>query len=233
MASPLQAIMAMLQGQRPQPSVVRPDYGLTGAMISAQRSPYEPTLAPGETRSRDELRSMLGGVIEAAGMAVVPGVGPRQIEMRPPGGRSYTEMRGLKGSGGAEIVRYEWRSKPSSESQRKLESDWENSSTSQGTGREIVHVFQVRHPDGSITNEGINSASNILGMPQSTLKGKAASAMKYELERQRNIDRIERSAAKNSDGQLMVRGAEEIRLAPGQQGPGIIAELEQRGWTAK
>jgi hypothetical protein len=69
---------------RREPEGVRPDYGLTGAQISPQRSAYEPTLAPGETRSREDLLSMLAGVIEAAGMAVVPGVGPRKLEQQAP-----------------------------------------------------------------------------------------------------------------------------------------------------
>jgi hypothetical protein len=67
-----------------EPQGVRPDYGLRGAQISPQKSPYEPTLAPGETRSREDLQSMLWAVIEAAGMEAVPGVGPRKLERRAP-----------------------------------------------------------------------------------------------------------------------------------------------------
>jgi hypothetical protein len=74
-------LLSLLQSE---PEGVRPGYGLQGAQISPQRSAYEPTLAPGETRSREDLLSMLAGVIEAAGMAVVPGVGPRKSEQRAP-----------------------------------------------------------------------------------------------------------------------------------------------------
>jgi hypothetical protein len=73
--------MALLQGQTQQPSTVRPDYGLTGAMISAQRSPYERTLAPGETRTAGDLQSMLGEVILAAGAGASPVTGPRGVEL--------------------------------------------------------------------------------------------------------------------------------------------------------
>jgi hypothetical protein len=56
-------------------------YGLTGAQISPQRSQYEPTLAPGETRTADDLRSMLGEVILAAGAGASPVTGPRGVEL--------------------------------------------------------------------------------------------------------------------------------------------------------
>lgn len=68
-----------------QTSGASPGFGLAGAQIRPmQQSPYEPTLAPGQTRSREDLRSMLGGVIEAAGMMAVPGVGPHKLEQRAP-----------------------------------------------------------------------------------------------------------------------------------------------------
>ena len=64
---------------------VRPDYGLgTAQFRPMQKSQYEPTLESGETRSPQDLQSMLAGVIEAAGMAALPGVGPRQMKKRPP-----------------------------------------------------------------------------------------------------------------------------------------------------
>jgi len=67
-------------------SGVRPDYGLSTAQFQPmQKSQYEPTLESGETRSPEDLRSMLAGVIEAAGMAAVPGVGPHETGVRAPG----------------------------------------------------------------------------------------------------------------------------------------------------
>lgn len=80
----------MFQAPRaPQPVSVRPDYGLTGAMVQAQaKSPYERTMRPGETRSAGDLQDMLAEVILAAGGAVVPGVGPRGAARRPPAART-------------------------------------------------------------------------------------------------------------------------------------------------
>lgn len=178
MASPLQAIMAMLQGQRPQVTQVRPDFGLTGAQIGPQRSPYERTMASGETRSAQDLQSMLGEVILAAGSGALPAIGPRGQARQPPGGRL---AKGIKGQNGTEIVGYDWRSKIDDVvSQRdgglvsKRVSDWERKDTSTGTGRDIVHVFDVKHPDGTITKEGINSAQHILGLSPARLNSIAS-----------------------------------------------------------
>lgn len=56
----------------PQP---RLGYGLAGASIRPmQKSPYERTLRPGETRNLSELQDMLGEVILAAGGGALPGV---------------------------------------------------------------------------------------------------------------------------------------------------------------
>lgn len=78
MASLLQLLIGNGWGDNVQTEGVRPDYGLTGAQIQpAQRSPYERTMAPGETRSAASLRDMLAEVILAAGSGAVPGVGGR------------------------------------------------------------------------------------------------------------------------------------------------------------
>ena len=86
----LQELMAMMQGQRAQPLPVRSDYGLTGASISPQRSPYERTLAPGDKRSSGDLQNMLAEVIMAAGSAAVPGVQGQSVARRAPGMRAVS-----------------------------------------------------------------------------------------------------------------------------------------------
>ena len=64
---------------------VRPDYGLgTAQFRPMQKSQYEPTLESGETRSPQDLQSMLAGVIEAAGMAALPGIGPKLSRLPQP-----------------------------------------------------------------------------------------------------------------------------------------------------
>lgn len=50
-----------------------------------------------------------------------------------------------------DIVRYEWTSKPVGGMETQRISDWENSVTNGQTGREIVHLFKVRKPDGMHT----------------------------------------------------------------------------------
>jgi hypothetical protein len=49
-------------------------------------------------------------------------------------------------------------------------SDWSRSGKSTGTGRDIVHHFYVKHPDGSVTLEGVRSAEKILGIRQARLR---------------------------------------------------------------
>lgn len=89
-------ILAALQGQptgAAQPVRTTPEGGLdlrailAGAQVDQQRSPYERTMRPGETRSVGDVQDMLAEVILAAGGAVVPGVGPRAAARRSPGGR--------------------------------------------------------------------------------------------------------------------------------------------------
>lgn len=103
----LKDLMAMLQGQTVQPSTVRPDYGLTGAMISQQRSPYERTMAPGEQRSAGDLQDMLGEVILAAGAGASPVAGPRGMELvraaRPRPNDSVTLFHGTTRENAAKI----------------------------------------------------------------------------------------------------------------------------------
>jgi hypothetical protein len=81
---------------RPEVSAYQPtvgqDYGLTGAQIlPEQQSEYEPTLAPQQAEAMTlgekvtRFRDMLPGVIEAAGFAAVPGVGPHEIKAHKPG----------------------------------------------------------------------------------------------------------------------------------------------------
>jgi hypothetical protein len=84
-------LMAALRiGSEPKPAVrTTPDGGydlaaiMQGAGIDHQRSQYERTMRPGETRSPEELRAMLGEVVLAAGSMAVPGMVPRAEMPRP------------------------------------------------------------------------------------------------------------------------------------------------------
>ena len=90
------------------------------------------------------------------------------------------------------IVGYEWRStmglKWNAHKQEEVEamvSDWDHAGESTGTGRQIVHVFHVTHPDGVTRPEGIRSAQNVLGISETKLmtvakKEKAAQQYKQQ-----------------------------------------------------
>jgi hypothetical protein len=170
---------------------------MAGAHVGqTAKSQYEPTLRPGEKRTPEELQAMLWNVVQSAGMESLPGIGPHKLPKQAPGSASsrYVQMRGIQGPDGSEVVGYEWRSKiGDSHSARegglvsKRISDWDNSDVSTGTGRDIVHVFHVRRPDGTVTPEGINSASNLLGIPQSSLRTKAKNSMLWEIQRQKGL----------------------------------------------
>lgn len=88
----------------------------------------------------------------------------------------FAIQRPIKGLSGASLVGYEWRSTVG-EKWNAHEggfiaarvSDWDRSDQSQGTGREIVHVYYVQHPDGRITPEGIQSAKHLLGLDAANL----------------------------------------------------------------
>jgi len=61
---------------------VRPDYGLgTAQFRPMQKSQHERTLESGETRSPEDLQSMLAEVIMAAGAGASPVTGPRGMEL--------------------------------------------------------------------------------------------------------------------------------------------------------
>lgn len=87
----------------------------------------------------------------------------------------------IKGSvPGTAIVGYEWKSMIADVDTgtdegvvAKRVSDWDQSGFSTGTGREIVHHYYVKHPDGSVTLEGVRSAEKILGgiTDKTTFKG--------------------------------------------------------------
>ena len=101
----------------------------------------------------------------------------------------------IKGPTGASIVGYEWRStmgeKFSAREGGMVEarvSDWDNADESTGTGRAIVHVFYVAHPDGTVKPEGIRSAQNVLGISETrlmTIAKKERAAQQYRQDQER------------------------------------------------
>jgi hypothetical protein len=94
--------------------------------------------------------------------------------------QGHTLNNPIKGSvPGTAIIGYEWKSMIADVESKtegtvaKRVSDWDASGFSTGTGREIVHHFYVKHPDGSVTLEGVRSAEKILGgiTDKTTLSG--------------------------------------------------------------
>ena len=101
----------------------------------------------------------------------------------------------IVGPTGAKIVGYEWRSTMGEKwSNREggyvdaRVSDWDNADKSTGTGRDIVHVFYVEHPGGTVRPEGIRSAQNVLGINESrlmTIAKKERAAQQYREQQER------------------------------------------------
>jgi hypothetical protein len=102
----------------------------------------------------------------------------------------------IKGPTGASIVGYEWRStmgeKYSAREGGMVDarvSDWDNADESTGTGRAIVHVFYVEHPNGTVHPEGIRSAQTVLGINESrlmTIAKKERAAQQYRQDQERS-----------------------------------------------
>lgn len=125
---------------------------------------------------------------------------PRRSELQKP----------ITGPSGARIVGYEWRSQVDTvwsdarqEYVARRVSDWDAADKSQGTGRDIVHVFYVEKPDGSISTEGIKSAQNILGISETKLQTIAKNERQARLnQKQRDDDfaaSIEKAAPLSAD----------------------------------
>ena len=76
----------------------------------------------------------------------------------------------IKGKTGAELNSYEWRWKEeayvderSGEEVKRRESDWEESQTNEATGREIVHLFNIKRADGTADTVSLETALRELG----------------------------------------------------------------------
>jgi hypothetical protein len=107
----------------------------------------------------------------------------------------YALRKPIKGNTGAEIVGYRWNSREGEKySEREgglipaRVSNWEDAGRSEGTGRQIVHEYFVKHPDGRISIEGIRSAQNILGINESRLQTIAKREREAQMTRARQIE---------------------------------------------
>ena len=111
----IDALTRLRGGWNPDvPYGVRPGFGLQGASIQPQgKSPYETTLAPGEQRTPEELRSMLGEVVLAAGAGAVPGgIEPMRAGrgLRPPGALGRESLEAVKAQINPDVWRFnQWR----------------------------------------------------------------------------------------------------------------------------
>lgn len=109
-----------------------------------------------------------------------PSPPPRQPTQEPAGkpseakrGRPKTAVvfeKPIEGKTGAKLTGYEWRWKEeayvderSGEEVTRRESDWDESQTNMGTGREIVHLFSIERADGTTDVVSLESALRELG----------------------------------------------------------------------
>lgn len=116
----------------------------------------------------------------------------------------------IKGKTGSSIIGYQWVSKIEEDERGrdKRVSDWGDSQTSETTGRNIVHLFWVEHPDGSQQLLGSGAAQKALGMNAGNLR----SVANRERERQQyakqmmdqqvaGIEKVAASSAEEADAQ--------------------------------
>lgn len=111
----------------------------------------------------------------------------------------------IKGKTGAEIVAYRWMSQMEEGMFRdRRVSDWSRSQISEPTGREIVHLYLVRTPDGTETLMGVGAAKKALGIAESRLyaiaKREAQNQRIRSEQNARDAARIEAGAATSVEG---------------------------------
>lgn len=155
---------------------------LQGSEIRSQADAFD------ESKSEDPLFQQKPKSAHPETKKVGAGFVPPKFEIKKP----------IEGPTGAKIVGYEWRShiddvwsESKGETVARRVSDWSSADESAGTGRSIVHVFYVEHPDGKTTIEGVNSAQNILGISQTKLQAIA----KHEQAAQRYAEETSRQMA--------------------------------------
>lgn len=163
----------------------RPETPVGVSGLDAMLEEIEAVMANGGSQPGHEFR---GNQYEKVGDGFIP----RRFKINKP----------IIGPTGASIVGYEWRSHVdtvwSEGKQDYVErrvSNWDDSETSTGTGRDIVHVFHVSHPDGTVKPEGIRSAQNVLGISETklmTIAKKERAAQQYRQQQdeaeQKSID---------------------------------------------
>jgi hypothetical protein len=67
-------------------------------------------------------------------------------------------------------------------------SDWERSEISKGSGREIVHVYMIKEPDGTINSYGKITALKRLGVSDSQLNKKASKFIAEAMNKKSQVD---------------------------------------------
>lgn len=99
------------------------------------------------------------------------------------------------GKTGAKIVGYQWMSQMEEGMYRdRRVSDWSRKTTSEPTGRDIVHVYWVQTPDGETKVMGIGAAKRALGMPETRLRTIAEQEQRNQRIRTQQWDTNERSS---------------------------------------
>jgi hypothetical protein len=105
----------------------------------------------------------------------------------------------IKGKTGAEIIGYQWvsRVEDGMYGDRRV-SDWSAAQTSVPTGRQIVHLFWVRTPDGKETLMGVGATQKALGLNEQRLYSIAKREQENQVyqskQEKRELDAIEASA---------------------------------------
>ncbi len=119
----------------------------------------------------------------------------------------------IVGKTGAKIVGYQWMSQMEEGMFRdRRVSDWSRKTTSEPTGRDIVHVYWVQTPDGETKVMGVGAAQKALGMSESKLQTIAKREQQNQRIRVQQWDTSERNhfrraATTIDDANAMFRNA--------------------------
>lgn len=174
--------------------------------------PEAPARLPGETDAQFAERQRMEAKFEPAKQNT-PSMFGEAAELPEMFERKHRLTRPIRGKTGAEIVGYRWMSRIEEGMYRdRRVSDWSNSQISSPTGREIVHLYLVKTPDGAETLMGIGAAKKALGLSEDKLRTIAAREARSQEIRRQQWDSSERGIFKDAKQSPAEANAEYRRI---------------------
>ena len=228
-------VPAPLEGQPYEPGLLqRPEAAMEtrrAAPLDLQREPaVSPELADAIAAVRAGYQPEVEAEQRAQGAATSMAAPSR---FRPKQAVEFS--RPLVGPSGASLVAYEWKWTPIEEVDKRGEerirriSNWEEAQSSAETGRDIVHQFQVKLPDGTIRLVSAESVPVVLGFAQSGAGAKLpsiVSASKTLAQLQMKLALLEQQEASNTEAMAK---AEALPLPPITSEPALATVGKDAG----